>query len=42
MFKKKIWVGSAHCYKTVTDWGAVWGAVFLAVIVLAVIGAFAG
>ncbi len=38
MFTKKKWVGSAHAYKTVTDWGAVFGAIFLAVVAIAVLG----
>lgn len=39
MFKKRKWVGSAHAYKTVTDWQAVGGAAVIGLILLAL---FAG
>lgn len=29
MFTKKKWMGSAHAYKTVIDWGAVFGTIFV-------------
>jgi hypothetical protein len=42
MFTKKKWVGSAHAYRTYTDWNAVGGAIVIGFFVLAALSQCSG